>query len=133
LAAIFESASDQQQIRLGLSTGALSSPAPLMHNASARGDHVAKIRGRGWELLARSLDQSSIDRKTRTSFVAPRALSSHESDLEVLRQKLAETEYWRLRVLIHTHDTCKVRRSAARRSRHPKSCIAGAGVVSQFL
>src|SRR5262245_16886643 len=44
-----------------------------MHNARARGDHVAKIRGRGWELLARSLDQSCIDRNSRTSFVAPRA------------------------------------------------------------
>jgi hypothetical protein len=30
-----------------------------------------------------------------------------ERNLEALRHKLAETDYWRLRVLIHTHDTFK--------------------------
>src|SRR5262249_60431729 len=38
---------------------------------SARGDHVAKIRGRGRKLLVRSLDQSCIGRTSRNSFVAP--------------------------------------------------------------
>jgi hypothetical protein len=30
-----------------------------------------------------------------------------EGNLEALRHKLTETDYWRLRVLIHTHDTFK--------------------------
>jgi len=30
-----------------------------------------------------------------------------ERNLEALRHKLSETDYWRLRVLIHTHDTFK--------------------------
>jgi hypothetical protein len=30
-----------------------------------------------------------------------------EGNLETLRHKLTETDYWRLRVLIHTHDTFK--------------------------
>jgi hypothetical protein len=31
-----------------------------------------------------------------------------DRNLELLRHKLSETDYWRLRVLIHTHDTFKV-------------------------
>jgi hypothetical protein len=30
-----------------------------------------------------------------------------DRNLEALRHKLSETDYWRLRVLIHTHDTFK--------------------------
>lgn len=44
-----------------------------------------------------------------------------ERNLEALRHKLAETDYWRLRVLIHTHDTFKAEAQAGAPITSPNS------------
>jgi hypothetical protein len=51
-----------------------------------------------------------------------------EGNLEALRHKLAETDYWRLRVLIHTHDTFKgeAQSSAPITSRNSHASLARA-------
>ena len=47
-----------------------------------------------------------------------------DRNLETLRAKVSDTDYWRLRVLIHTHDTFKGRgRSAVFTSPHPRATL----------
>jgi hypothetical protein len=55
------------------SCGYRQNGAALTLLSLARGDLVAEIKGRGWQLLARSLDETRIDPKSRTSFLAERA------------------------------------------------------------
>jgi hypothetical protein len=53
-----------------------------------------------------------------------------EQNLEALKDKISEADYWKLKVLIHVHDTCKPQAKEGIPISHPQS---HASLAKQFL